>query len=384
MRFLRVMTLLLATPAVLSAADPLTAARADAAAATREQQRLEALIKAAGGTQARLQAEQAAAAQGIIAAEAQLAVARYQAAAAKQRLEATRARLYAEQRPAALLLAGLAQYSRRPPLLSLASGNSVADIVHLRALIDTTLPVVQARTAGLRTELDASRSQAARADGARLAAERQQQELAARQQRFAALESRLNHRLAELGGAMLGAGDVALARDAAADTAAERAAVQQQARRTAAELARFDSAPSRPSPSAGGTPASSFAWQLPLTGPIVGGMGEVSASGVRARGLTIATPAGAPVVMPAAGTVVYAGPFRRHLSVLVLDHGGGWMTLLTEVRTTVPRGTRLSAGDPLGRSLGNVTVELSRNGQPQPAALIAGSSPLLSKDRQPS
>ena len=88
--------------------------------------------------------------------------------------------------------------------------------------------------------------------------------------------------------------------------------------------------------------------------------------------------------MPAAGTVAYAGPFRRHLAVIVLDHGDGWMTLLTEVRTTLPRGTRLAAGDPLGRALGPVTVELSKDGRPQPAALIAGSSPLLSKGGQPS
>ncbi|WP_114228636.1 MULTISPECIES: murein hydrolase activator EnvC family protein [Sphingomonas] len=373
------LALLLAAPALLSAADPLVAARAEAAAAAREQQRLDGLIAATSGTQARLRAEQDAAAQGIVAAEAQLALLKFEAISAERQLVGVRTRLDAEQRPAALLLAGLAQYGRRPPLLSLAAGGSAADIVHLRALIDATLPAVEARTAGLRQQLDASRALAAEADTARQAALRQQGELHARQQRFALLEGQLNRRLAALGGAALGASDVALAELASADTAAGRALADQQARRTAADLARFEPAPQSPFGGTGAPAPALLAWRLPLDGAILGGLGEVSPSGVRSRGLTIAARAGAPVAMPAAGTIVFAGPFRSHLSVIVLDHGGGWLTLLTEVRTTLTPGTRLAPGEPLGRALGNVTVELSRNGQPQPAALIAGSSPLLSK-----
>lgn len=378
------LALLLAAPSLVSATDPLTAARAEAAAATHEQQRLEQLIASAGSTQARLRAEQAAAAQGIVAAEATLAATRFQVLAAERRLETLRRQLDAEQRPAALLLGGLVQYGRRPPLLSLAGSGSVADIVHLRALVGATLPVVEQRTAGLRRQLDASASLAASAEAARTAAAAQQRELRGRQQRFARLETQLNRQLAELGGAALGASDVALARVAAADTAAGRALAQQQARRTASELAALPAAPARPFAPADPAPRPAFAWQLPAAGPILGGLGEVSASGVRARGLTIGSPAGAAVVMPAPGKIVFAGPFRRHLSVVVIDHGGGWMTLLTEVRTTLAVGTRLGAGAPLGRTLGAITVELSRDGRPQPAALIAGSSPLLSKGGQPS
>lgn len=372
MRRALAIALLIACPALLSAADPLATARAEAAAAEKEQGRLEGLIASAGSTQARLQAEQAAATQAILAAEARLAAIRFQALAAERQLATVRSRLAAEQRPAALLLAGVAHYGRRPPLLTLAGGSSVTDIVHLRALVDATLPVVKARTTGLRQKLAESERLAAQVAEASARAAAQQREVNSRQQRFAALESRLNRRLADLGQAALRAGDLALSEVAEANMAAGQALLRQRSRRTAAELEAIAPSPPRPFPPADRASSADFAWQLPLSGPVLNGLGEISASGVRSRGLVIGSRAGAPVLMPAAGTIVFAGPFRRHLSVLVLDHGGGWMTLMTEVRTTLPRGTRLSAGEPLGRSLGNVTVELSREGRPQPAALIAG------------
>jgi septal ring factor EnvC (AmiA/AmiB activator) len=108
------------------------------------------------------------------------------------------------------------------------------------------------------------------------------------------------------------------------------------------------------------------------------GLLEVSPAGVRSRGLTFANASGAAVLAPADGRVAFAGPFRRHDGILIIDHGRGWMTLLTEVHTDLGVGARVKGGAPLGRALGSVTAELTRDGKPQPAALIAGSSALLS------
>jgi hypothetical protein len=55
------------------------------------------------------------------------------------------------------------------------------------------------------------------------------------------------------------------------------------------------------------------------------------------------------------------------------------MTLMTGVRSDVAKGERVSAGEPLGRALGPMTVELSTNGTPFSAALIARSSQTVSK-----
>lgn len=384
MRAIAPLALLLLAPALLSAADPLTAARAEAAAAAREQARLEALVRQAEGAAGRLRAEQAAAAQAIVAAEAAVAEADVRAAELQRRLDDQRRRLASEQRPSALLLAGLAQIARRPPLLQLADANSVEDIVHLRAVFEATLPVVMARTAGLRAELRRGEALASAAAEARSAAAASRSLLSERQRRFAALEAQSNRRLVELGTEALGAGDVVLARQSEAERAEGLAGERRAAARMAAQLSALAPAPPRPGAGAGEAAEPPLAWQMPLSGPVVTGLAEISPSGVRSRGLTIAGRAGAPVVMPAAGRIAFAAPFRSHRSVIILDHGRGWMTLLTGVRTDLAVGSELARGQPLGQALGNVTVELSREGRPQPAALIAGSSALLSNGRQPS
>jgi septal ring factor EnvC (AmiA/AmiB activator) len=67
-------------------------------------------------------------------------------------------------------------------------------------------------------------------------------------------------------------------------------------------------------------------------------------NGVRARGLTFAACAGTGVVAPAAGRIAFAGPFRRRAGVVIIDHGGGWATLLTDVRRRSGSATGSSAG----------------------------------------
>jgi septal ring factor EnvC (AmiA/AmiB activator) len=103
---------------------------------------------------------------------------------------------------------------------------------------------------------------------------------------------------------------------------------------------------------------------------------------VRSRGLTLATPRGAPITAPADGVVKFTGPFRDYDGVLIIDHGRGWTSVLINVGPVVRRGDRVAAGAPLGRALGDVQLELRERGQPRSAALIAGSSGLLSNGRK--
>ena len=77
--------------------------------------------------------------------------------------------------------------------------------------------------------------------------------------------------------------------------------------------------------------------------------------------------------------IAFAGPFRSRNGVVIIDHGGGWMTLLSNVSTPLTVGAKVRRGDPLGRALGEISVELSHRGRPVSAALIAGSSQMLSK-----
>jgi murein DD-endopeptidase MepM/ murein hydrolase activator NlpD len=121
-----------------------------------------------------------------------------------------------------------------------------------------------------------------------------------------------------------------------------------------------------------------IAYMLPAAAAVEEGMGAVSDSGIRARGITLKSYAGAEVRVPADGTISFAGPFRRHDGVVIIDHGRGWKTLMTGVRTDLRKGDAVRRGDRLGRALGPVGVELSTNGTPVSAALIAGSSDMVS------
>jgi septal ring factor EnvC (AmiA/AmiB activator) len=121
-----------------------------------------------------------------------------------------------------------------------------------------------------------------------------------------------------------------------------------------------------------------FAYRLPVAAPVAEGLGAVNASGIRSRGLTFSTGRGVVVSVPASGVVRFSGPFRNHDGVVIIDHGGGWMTLIVNVASERKAGDRVRIGEPLGRALGPLSVELSQNGRRISAALIAGSSVSLS------
>ncbi|MDP9163737.1 MAG: hypothetical protein M3N06_06535, partial [Pseudomonadota bacterium] len=70
--------------------------------------------------------------------------------------------------------------------------------------------------------------------------------------------------------------------------------------------------------------------------------------------------------------------YRRSDGVVIIDHGGGWLSLIVGAGTTLAKGATVRRGDPLGRALGPVEVELSHGGQIVSPAFIAASSAMLS------
>lgn len=110
------------------------------------------------------------------------------------------------------------------------------------------------------------------------------------------------------------------------------------------------------------------AYRLPVVGQLVTGFGEVSESGVRARGLTFATQPGAQVVAPTYGRIAYAGFYRGFGQILIIDHGHGWTTLITNLHhLTVGVGNSVRQGTPLGvaaPSAARITIELRHDGRP--------------------
>src|SRR6185503_16657230 len=100
---------------------------------------------------------------------------------------ANRQRLAEQQQPVSSLLAGLAVMARRPPLLALADGGGTDDFVKVGVLLDSTLPVIRARTRALSGQLSEAQRLEAAALSARAGLVRSRQALAAKREQVARL-----------------------------------------------------------------------------------------------------------------------------------------------------------------------------------------------------
>jgi septal ring factor EnvC (AmiA/AmiB activator) len=377
---------LLATGSVAQQSAPapvdtaLRQARAEEAAAEAEAAKLEQIAAQARDEASRLRARQEAAAQAIEAAEARITTSDAQLRLASAYLAAHRQRLAQQQQPIASLLAGLATMAQRPPLLALADRGGTDELVEVRILLDSTLPVIRRRTAELSTEIAEGQKLKQSALSARNEILRGQKELTAKRQQFAALEHRAIERAMASGGRALGLGDVAIAAGEDVERLRASEPSSRSALRLAAELAAAGPAPPRPGPAEGGRiKLVPFGYALPTDARVTEGLGSVNQSGVQSRGLTLASARGAPLAAPASGTVRFAGSYGDYDGILIIDHGGGWMSLIINVASTRRPGERVQLGDAIGRALGPVQVELSQNGRRISPALIAGSSATLSK-----
>lgn len=375
--------LLTASAVAQSLGQPLDAqlrqAQAEQAAAEAQTVRLEKAASQARGEADHLHAEQAAAAQAIDAAEARISAANTRLRLAAAYVAAHQQQLANQQQPVSSLLVGLATMARRPPLLVLADRGGTDELVKVRLLLDSTLPVIRARTGRLSAELAEGQRLQQAALAARTELAKSRDNLAARRQRFAALEQQSLQRALASGGQALSSGDVAMAASEDVEQLRGEQSGSQSIRRVADQLAREDAAPASPFNPGGAIQRPPFAYQLPAAAPVIEGLSSINASGVRSRGLTLATSRGSPVTAPADGVVKFSGPFRDYDGVLIIDHGGGWLSLIVNVGSPLRTGDRVRLADRIGRALGPLQVELSQNGRRMSPALIAGSSQSLSK-----
>jgi murein DD-endopeptidase MepM/ murein hydrolase activator NlpD len=113
---------------------------------------------------------------------------------------------------------------------------------------------------------------------------------------------------------------------------------------------------------------------LPVEGRVLTGTGEISEAGVHARGLTLATSPAAEIIAPRSGRVAYAGRFRGYGTIVIIEHGSGWTSVVTNLaEAAVAAGQIVRMGEPIGRAGGNdprISIELRRNGRPFPIAAL--------------
>jgi septal ring factor EnvC (AmiA/AmiB activator) len=355
------------------------AAKREADEAKRRSELLEQEARRAIGEAARARAEAGALAARIESAEAEMTAAETRIRLIEALRVRQRARLAEKQGPVIRLTAALQTMARRPPALALVQPGSIDELVRVRSLLASTLPVIRARTADLREEVEEGERLRQDADRAVAALAAGREELRKRRVALAAFELRQRKRSAGLMESAAAESDRALAFGEEARELATLAGTRQfqaQLRRNLEQL------PGPiPRPGQGGTEAAPgegrpAIYRLPVEGRLITGMGEISDAGVHARGLTFVTAAGAPVVAPAKGRIVYAGGFRGYGRIVIIDHGNGWTTAITNLDALgVKVGDQVRMGAPLGRAGAGeprVMVELRRAGRPFPIApLIA-------------
>ena len=336
--------------------------------AARSREAAQTATTEAAALAARVQQAEAA----IASAEARQAI----AVAGRRRLD----RRLAERREPLIRLTGALQsISRRPLTLSALQPGSLRDLVYTRAILDSAIPQVRQRTAALRGDLDRARAYEAEARAA--LADRREAEAQLKQRRASlvalARQERLNARQATGGAAREAQRALVLAEqardlDALVGQIEQAGSLRQELAALPGPLLRPEN-PARvrrtapPTPQARAT-APPDRYLLPVAGKVVRGFGEAAEGAPRQSGITLFARSGAQAVAPAAGRIVFAGPYRGYDRIVIVEHANGWTSLVTGLAALdVAVGQQVAAGSPIGRAGGNareIALELRRDGDP--------------------
>ncbi|MGX7927512.1 murein hydrolase activator EnvC family protein [Tsuneonella sp. HG094] len=364
----------------------LAQARDQARAAAVRAGQLEGAARATREASEKTAREAAAVAARIQESEARIAAARARMSLASGERQALERRLAVRREPLVKLTAGLQKLARRPLALAVLRPGSLRETVYLRAILDTTLPEVRRRTASLRGELERAEAIERESRSALGALRDSEGKLAQRRNRLAALETKQRLDARRVGGEAAREAERALAlseevRDL--DTLVGRLDAAGTLRETLATLPGPLLRPARPDASvvltAETTPPAPTVrapdFQVPVTGRTVAGFGAPDEAGLLSKGIRFAPASGAQVVAPAPGRVAFAGPFSGFGRIVIVDHAGGFTSLVTGLaRVEVAVGETLVRGAPLGvadagRPL--VGFELRKDGTPvNPAEFV--------------
>ena len=109
----------------------------------------------------------------------------------------------------------------------------------------------------------------------------------------------------------------------------------------------------------------------PARGEIAAKFGQSTDAFGEGKGMVIQTRSGAQVVTPFDGQIVFEGPFRSYGQILIIEHRGGYHTVLAGLaHVEVIVGQWLKAGEPVGTMIDTAEgrpqlyIELRRSGQP--------------------
>lgn len=342
-----------------------------AAAAERATDSAEKAARETAALAAKIQQAEA----GIVAASARIAI------IDEERAE-LREELGREQQPIVQLTAALQQFTRRPAALALVLPGSLEDTVYLRAIMHSAVPLVRERTSGLRDRIARGRELQREAEASAQLLKGEETTLAARRQQLAEAETRARLAARQSGNSANREAERALALSEQARDLEQLVGELDRAASLRERLAALEGPLLRPSqpgnailaaPALAEEPAETLAsdapapYILPVSGRTLTGFGAPLDAGL-SKGLTLAPLPGAQVVAPAAGRVVFAGPYRGYGRIVIIEHSASWTSLVTGLARVDARvGSELVGGAPLGVAgpgAPQVALELRRDGEP--------------------
>lgn len=356
----------------------LAEAEQQGAAARQRAEALEAQAASAAAEADKTAQEAAAMAARIQEAEAQVAANRARIGQIGQQRAGLRKELALRQRPLIQLTAALQRMSRRPAALSLLRPGSLREAVYLRAALETMLPEVERRTLGLRKAIERGRALEAQAQAASGQLRAAQGQFTQRRQALIALQSR--QMLASRQASGIAARETDRAR-ALAEQARDLSGLVEELGKQGelrAALAALPGPVLRPAlpasaqvsdaAAAPSAPQAPGRFILPASGRLVAGFGDQLPGKPRSRGISLAANPSAQVVAPAAGRVAFAGPFQGYGNIVIIEHPGGWTSLVTGITELDTRvGAQLVTGTALGLAGPGrpvVSLEVRRGGEP--------------------
>lgn len=350
-------------------------AKAKALKAERRSELLRQEASNATSTADRIVAQRAVLSAEIAAAEAQIEAANARIAIIIRRQQTQRSRLGQESEPVLRLNAALQQMTNRPTALMIAQPGQREDYIHLRAVMATVQPEIIRRTSALRQQIAVQNELRAQELVALKSLGDARTNLQSRRTALARLEGDVRGKAGDLSADAAIEFEQAIAQGERARDIVGRIDTQRLSSEKASELASLDGPLLRAS-TASPRAAVGTAYMLPAKGNVVSGFHELNATGYRERGIRISVAAASPVVAPAAGKVTFAGRYRSYGQIIIIEHGNGWNTLITNLGAVqVSKSASVAKGAVVGTSgddAAEIGVELRKNGRVMDIAALLG------------
>ncbi|HEY1798087.1 MAG TPA: peptidoglycan DD-metalloendopeptidase family protein [Stellaceae bacterium] len=260
------------------------------------------------------------------------------------------------RRQAASLLAALERYVHTPRLAALLAVQSPIDRLRSGMLMAAAVPALSERAHMLIAELQRLETLKDAALARQDNLTRDRQALGTMRQRVDQLDTKREDLRRQLLGddadsdpRSLKQGTVAVDLPDLIQRGDAEAEIRERERHSRAALAKNQSATDPTRPKSPKTFDKAATLTVPIAGPVVQRFGQDNEIGAPAQGVTLAGIGDAAVVAPFDGQVDYIGPFRGYGTILIIDHGGGYHSVVAGLgRVDAKIGEWVVAGEPIG------------------------------------